>query len=161
MILYQLVCERHHTFEAWFRDSHAFDIQQAAQEVSCPACGTPKVSKALMAPNISSRKAAEEAPASESVSVPPAPPAVPGGNAGDSSQAVLMAKMGEMLRELRHHVEANCDNVGNEFAEEARKIHYGEADPRGIYGETTTEEARELLDEGIDFLAVPWLRRDA
>ena len=71
----------------------------------------------------------------------------------------MSVKIRKELGELRAKVEANCDYVGNKFAEEARKIHYGESDPRGIYGETSKDEARDLAEEGVEFARIPWLPR--
>jgi len=140
MILYEVVCDRQHSFEAWFRDSATYDAQVAAGEVACPVCGSTDVHKALMAPRIASRKPSAETAAA----------AKPGGVDAEKVRAVLHA--------LRETVEKNCDYVGDQFAEEARKIHYGETDSRGIYGETTAEEARELREEGIEFMSLPWPR---
>ena len=64
------------------------------------------------------------------------------------------------LKELRAEIEQNCDYVGNQFAEEARKIHYGEADAKNIYGEASLEDAKELLDEGVEFTPIPWIRKE-
>ena len=72
---------------------------------------------------------------------------------------VRKMKNSEKLKELRTEIEQNCDYVGNQFAEEARKIHYGEADAKNIYGEASLEDAKELLDEGVDFTPIPWLRK--
>lgn len=149
MIKYQLVCTNEHTFDAWFRDSAAYDRQAGAGEVLCPVCGTAEVSKALMAPRVGRRKGTDDGDRP----VRDMPPA--------EKQAMLAAKVGQALRLLRRHVEENCDYVGDRFAEEARKIHYGEADARGIYGETTSEEAEELREEGVEFYSVPWPRTDS
>jgi len=134
MIRYTLRCDRTHEFEAWFRDSAAYDQQQQAGEVACPICGSHRVEKAIMAPNVASRKA----PSS-------------------SEERQRAAATLTMLRELRQAVEKNADPVGERFAEEARRIHYGETDPRNIYGNTTAQEARELVEEGIEFGVIPWV----
>lgn len=159
MIKYQLVCANDHTFDAWFRDSAAYDQQAGGGEILCPSCGTTEVSKALMAPNLARRKGADDAPKApppaEGVAAPAKPPAVP------PQPAMVAAAMGQALRVLRAVVEKNCDYVGDKFAEEARKIHKGEAEARGIYGETTPEEAEELREEGVEFAAVPWVRNDS
>ena len=131
MILFTLRCASGHEFEGWFRSGEAFEAQQEGGEVACPECGNTQVEKALMAPNIApSRKKA--------------PPVSP-------------AQMRAALLELRQQVESKCDYVGERFAEEARKIHYGEVDPRGIYGEATAEESNELIQEGISFGRIPWV----
>jgi hypothetical protein len=156
MIVFDLKCRKEHVFEAWFADSASFAAQVEAGKVLCPVCGSRKVAKALMAPNVVSTKgrAAAEPPRA--------------GDAGTGAEAGAVAvaesaKAGELrrlLRELRNHVEQNCDYVGGSFAEEARKIHYGETDPRGIYGETSDAESKALEDEGIEVARVPWLPRD-
>lgn len=142
MILYTLRCAKNHQFEAWFKDSAAYDAQFAAKSVTCPACGSAEVEKAIMAPRVGKKKgdAPASRPAAKTVSVDP--------------RAVAVR---EQLRELRRQVEENCDYVGPRFAEEARKIHYGETEARGIYGETSDEEAKELSDEGVTFARVPWV----
>lgn len=148
MIVFDLKCRKEHVFEAWFPDSASFAEQAAAGKVLCPVCGSRKVAKALMAPNVATSR--ERAPVS-----PPAEPA-----RRESVAVAEGAKAGELrrlLRELRSHVEQNCDYVGERFAEEARKIHYGETGPRGIYGETSDTEAEALADEGIELARVPWL----
>jgi len=135
MIVYDLKCRDGHQFEAWFRDSGAFDAQVEAGDLLCPVCGCANVQKALMAPNLSRGEAS--------------PPA-----AQEDPRAVQARRA---LLELRRQVESNCDYVGARFPEEARRIHYGESDPRGIYGETTSEEAEALKEEGVEVQRIPWL----
>ncbi len=132
MILFALRCARDHEFEGWFRDGDAFEAQRAAGEIACPHCGDTSVEKAVMAPRLGRSR---EAP----------PP------------ALVMARMRKALVEMRRQVESHCDYVGNRFAEEARRIHYGEADPHGIYGEASDAESRDLADEGISFGQIPWI----
>ncbi|TDQ78837.1 hypothetical protein A8950_3298 [Dongia mobilis] len=137
MILFQLSCSRNHSFDIWFKDGNSADRQLSRRMVECPECGDRKVAKALMAPRI--------------------------GSAGkdDSPNMAVMAKaMRDQLAEMRRKVEENCDYVGERFADEARKIHYGEAQARGIYGEASDEQHRELAEEGIEVARVPWLPRD-
>lgn len=133
MIRYALQCEKDHEFDGWFPSSEGFDAQVAAGDVLCPHCGSPNVRKALMAPSIgkSAGKAAAPAPA-------------------DMAQ-----KMSMMMLALKKHVEENCDYVGDKFAEEARRIHYGESEHRDIYGEATPDEARELIEEGVEVAPLP------
>jgi hypothetical protein len=153
MILFDLRCNKGHVFEAWFRDGATAERQLAARKVACPDCGSTKVAKAPMAPRIgkgaktADRAPTEKAPRDKMSDSPPQ-----GAMAGPSA---VMAQ----LRELRARVEANLDYVGERFAEEARKIHYGETEAHGIYGETSDEEARSLQDEGIEFARIPWLPR--
>ncbi|HEV8680652.1 MAG TPA: DUF1178 family protein [Stellaceae bacterium] len=131
MILFTVRCAAGHEFEAWFRDGDGFTAQQKAGEIVCPDCGDTQVEKALMAPNI--------------------------GRSRDKTPAPSPAQMRAALIELRRQIETNCDYVGERFAEEARRIHYREVDPHGIYGEATSEESRELAEEGITFGRIPWV----
>ncbi len=139
MILYELKCPSEHFFEGWFRNSDGYDEQRAAGEIACPICGTHEIEKAMMAPRLG--RSAKNLPAKpEKAAKLPTP----------------MEQL-QLLRGLRKAIESNAENVGDRFAEEARKIHYGEADARGIYGDTSPEEAEKLADEGIDFAQVPWV----
>lgn len=132
MIAYNLRCDSGHEFEAWFRDSAAFDEQAAAGHLSCPRCGSARVEKAIMAPAIAGTGKGRE--------TPPVPDA---------------RQMRQFMTGLRKYVQQNADYVGPAFAEEARKIHYGETPERHIYGEATAGEARELVEEGIDVAPLP------
>jgi hypothetical protein len=154
MIVYDLKCRREHVFEAWFPDSASFTEQANSGKVLCPVCGSRKVVKALMAPKVHKGRSGEPGTRPD-----PTPERPQGGTlaVADSEKA---GELRRMLRELREHVENNCDYVGGEFAEEARRIHYGESDPRGIYGETSDDEAKSLEDEGIEVARVPWLPRE-
>ncbi|MFT3987997.1 DUF1178 family protein [Aestuariivirga sp.] len=143
MIRYDLICEQGHAFDGWFRDSAAFDTQAAEGLVVCAACGSAKVGKQLMAPGIpakSNRKAEVK---------------VAGGGLDPRAQQLM-----QMMREMRRHVEQNSEYVGTNFAEEARKIHYDEAEKRGIYGEATSDDAKALMEEGIDVHPLPRLPED-
>jgi hypothetical protein len=154
MILFDLKCSKGHVFEAWFRDGDTAERQLAGHKLACPDCGSDKLVKAPMAPRIGKGSKAVERPQASrpaDSSLPAAPPQ--GALAGP---AALIARQ---LRELRAKVEANFDYVGERFAEEARKIHYGETEARGIYGETSDEEASSLSDEGVEFARIPWLPR--
>jgi hypothetical protein len=150
MILYQFNCDRQHSFEAWFKDGATADRQLKRRMLECPACGSTKVAKALMAPRIGKSAGKEIVP----VDVPPAPVAAEGAKA-----AMLPAEMRKALLEMRRQVESNCDYVGDKFADEARKIHNGETEARGIYGEATEEEHRELVEDGIEVARIPWVPR--
>ena len=143
MILYQLKCRQDHEFEAWFLNSAAYESQQASCDVGCPFCGTTEVTKAVMAPNLS----------------PGRSPSC--GDSGRSEERAkrVAEKILEAVNDLRENVEEHCDYVGDEFAEEARRIHYGDGEERVIYGEATDEEAEDLDEEGIDFFRLPFLRR--
>ncbi len=141
MISYNLRCAKDHVFEAWFQNSTAYEEQIAKKAVACPSCGSKKIEKSIMAPSVAK-----------------------GGNittrgGGDSADQLTPEVMQSMLVKIRETVEENCDYVGTEFPEEARKIHYGEADHRNIYGEATEEDAKELTEEGVEFGRIPWAQR--
>ncbi|MQX36540.1 DUF1178 family protein [Roseospira navarrensis] len=172
MILYALRCDGGHTFEAWFRDAAAYDRQAEAGAVTCPVCESRGVEKAIMAPRLARHHGARSEPSAS----PPVPDAsgpaesLPAGSdsadAGPEQAPVpLTGSPGDGsepaadLRALRAFVERTCDDVGDRFAEEARRIHYGETDPRAIRGEATADEAESLRDEGIAFASLPWSRR--
>ena len=144
MILYQLRCGKDHEFEGWFKDGPTCDRQLSRKSVECPVCGNKKVAKALMAPRIG---AAEKPQAAV-----PANPQQPG-------MSVMASAMRQQLQEIRSKIEENCDYVGEKFADEARKIHYGETESRGIYGEATDEQHQELAEEGVEVARIPWLPR--
>lgn len=133
MISFNLRCTKDHEFEGWFKDSAGFEEQIAKKKIECPICGNRKVEKALSRPNISSSRSQTAA------------------------QAEASSKMREVLREFRRTIETTHEHVGDRFAEEARKIHYGESEARGIYGEATGEEAKSLADEGIAVAQIPWI----
>jgi hypothetical protein len=157
MIRYALRCGRDHTFESWFQDSSAYDAQVARKLVTCPVCNSTEIEKAIMAPRIVGRKGrAKETPA------PPAPAAATEAPATESTP-LLMAQERELrakLKELRDHIVKNADNVGERFPNEARKMHYGEIEHRPIYGEASNEEARALIDEGVEVSPLPVLPDD-
>jgi hypothetical protein len=160
VIHYQLRCEDGHEFDGWFKDSGNFEKQAKRGLITCPICAGTKVDRALMAPRVARRgqviehepapRVAEAAPLAAAPSVP-APMQAAGG--------VIPDQMRALLHKLRSEVEKNCDYVGSDFAKEARKIHRGEAAPRGIYGESTEAEAEELADDGIGVARIPWLPR--
>lgn len=148
MIVFNLQCRKGHGFESWFKDSAAFERQSKRGLVECPACGSTKVAKGLSAPRLAGTKKSRKS------SNMPAP--VQGQAAMGSDPAV--AKAAELYKELakvRAHVEKNFEHVGDKFAEEARKIHFGETEARGIYGEATPEEAKGLVDDGVEFMPIP------
>ncbi len=139
MIRFSLVCDATHEFEAWFRSSDDYDTQVKRGLVSCPVCHSQKVGKALMAPAVSTGRKRETMAL-----------------AADAEQKRIAAAMIELARKMRE----NADYVGDKFAEEARKIHFGETEKRGIYGEATFEEVSALVDEGVDLLPLPPLPED-
>ncbi len=139
MIKYSLECDKDHLFEAWFGSSEDFDKQRKRGLIQCPSCGSNKVSKSLMAPRVTGTK--KDKRESVPMAQMPAPQ--------------LPAEMVEQLRKIKKHVEENAENVGDKFPEEARKIHYGESEARGIYGEANREEVESLLDEGVAIAPLP------
>ena len=145
MIRYDLMCDKGHAFDGWFRDSLGFDEQTAGGLVSCSLCGSAKVEKQLMVPGIPARSNRKTAAPQKMV-------------AGPVDPRVQM--MMDMVRGMRREVEANADYVGDRFAEEARRIHYAETEKRGIYGEATPDEAEALIDEGIEVHPLPRLPED-
>jgi len=152
MILYELNCDRQHSFEAWFKDGATADRQLKRKTVECPSCGSVKVAKALMAPRVGKKSNSREIAAVE-------PAAIPAAAMPEGKSAVMPAQLREVLMEVRKQIEANCDYVGDKFAEEARKIHEGESEARGIYGEATEAEHEELIEDGIEVARVPWVPR--
>jgi len=163
MIVYQLRCGAGHGFEAWFRNSDAYDQQHDAGQVSCPLCGNEEVSKAPMAPRIGRSERGEpyQRRNAETVPTPAAGPeqTVPAQTHPAQVRPDQLKMVMSKIAELNRHIAKTCDYVGTAFAEEARKIHYGETEHRDIYGETSPAEAAELQEEGIAISAVPWIRR--
>ena len=154
MIHYNLRCERDHAFESWFQSSSAYESQEKRKLVNCPVCGSTKVERAIMAPQIVSKKGREPA-------VPP--PAPVAEVTPPASTPLLMAQERELrvkLKELRDHIVKNADNVGERFPVEARKMHYGDIEHRPIYGEASPEEARSLIEEGVEVSPLPVLPDD-
>ena len=147
MIRFALQCSHEHGFEGWFRDGASFDRQAAESSITCPVCGDSNVRKAMMAPAVV-RSAMRTAPAPEAVPAAPQPVAL-------TPDQVKAAMTVAMLRKMREHVEKNFENVGDRFPEEARRIHYGDAEEREIYGRATPEEAKELHDEGVPVRPLP------
>jgi hypothetical protein len=178
MIRYSLNCTDGHVFESWFQNSTAFDKQKKRGLVTCPICGSGKVEKAIMAPQL--MRTDVERPAVP-MPPPPPPPSIPQGPlsaspqaatpppptlpvpAGKSSVAIMSRQERELrqkLKELRDHVTKNANYVGPRFPEEARKMHYGEIEHRSIYGEATPDDAKALHEEGIEFHPLPILPDD-
>lgn len=134
MIRYQLTCKKEHSFEGWFRDSAAYDAQAKKKLVACPVCGSTKVAKAPMAPAVSKK--------------------------AELNEAAQKAKaMKEFVLNMRKQVEENAEYVGDRFPNEARAIHYGDAEERQIYGEATIKDAQDLIEEGIPVAPLPSIPR--
>ncbi len=153
VIVYSLRCAKGHGFEGWFASIAAFDEQSVKGKLLCPVCNSRKVTKAPMAPALSSavgerRQAIVPAPSAPIPSAPATP--APVQHIPDE-----LRKMRQIMTGLRQYIERNAEYVGPKFPEEARKIHYGEADDRHIYGEASPKEVAELLDEGIEVAPLP------
>jgi hypothetical protein len=154
MIHYQLRCDQAHAFDGWFKDSASFEKQAKRGLIECPECGGTDVERALMAPALSKR---------DNVPIPfatPSPPAETPSTAPEkATTGRLPAQILAALQRMRAEVEKNCDYVGPSFAEQARAMHRGEVKQRGIYGETTDEQAESLSEEGIAVAKIPWVPR--
>lgn len=140
MIRYSLSCDRAHEFEGWFSQSDDFDRQKASGFLTCPSCGSAEVFKMLMAPSVSTARKKE----------------VQQALAVSTAQKQALEKLKEAVREIR----SNSEDVGERFPEEARKIHYGEAEARGIIGEASPVEVQSLIEEGIEIAPLPVLPDD-
>jgi hypothetical protein len=134
LIRFGLACEQGHEFDGWFRSGDDFDKQQKRGLIDCPECGSHRVDKALMAPAVSTGRKREKMAL-----------------ALNAEQRRVMKEMKALSEKLRE----NADYVGDRFAEEARKIHFGETEQRGIYGEATAEEAKTLAEDGVPFMPIP------
>jgi hypothetical protein len=139
MIRFSLHCDQEHEFDGWFRNGDDFDTQKKRGFVSCPVCGSSRVDKALMAPSVSTGRKREQIAL-----------------AAGAAQRKMLAQLREMTRQVRE----NADYVGDKFAEEARKIHFGETDPRGIYGEASVDEVKGLLEDGVEVMPLPEFPED-
>lgn len=140
MISFNLICSNTHEFEGWFSSSSNFDAQKERGLVECPVCGDKAVEKSLMAPSVATSRSKEQA-------VPVAM---------NAEQQKMMSQIRELTKKMRE----GAEDVGEKFAEEARKIHYGETEARGIYGQATPVEAKDLADEGVEFIPLPTLPED-
>ena len=134
MIRYALICEHEHPFEGWFGKSDDYEDQHARGLLTCPTCGTAAVRKQIMAPSVAGARKKGQA---------------------DADAAPTQAMMMEAMRRVRQHVEANFDDVGDSFAREARAIHEGRAEERGIYGQASGKEVRDLLEDGVPVAPLP------
>ena len=164
MIRYALSCESGHAFDSWFPDSAAYDKQVARHLVTCPVCGSDKVEKAIMAPQLArtDKRAAAREPA-PSAAAPSEPVPVASGPEPSAQVAMMSPQEREFrakLKELRDHIVRNSDYVGQKFPEEARRMHYGESERRSIYGEASAEDAAALAEEGIELHHLPRLPDD-
>ena len=165
MIRYALACEGGHAFESWFPGSEAYDDQTARGLVACPVCGSQRVEKAIMAPALNRARGSEpersvptSAPGVEQS--PTTEPAVPAPQGEASFLAERDRGLREMMREMRRRVTAQAEHVGPRFADQARAMHEGDIPHRSIYGEASREEARALVEEGVEFHPLPVLPDD-
>jgi hypothetical protein len=158
MISYRLQCDAGHHFDAWFRSISDYDRQADEHLVTCPICASTAVRKAIMAPAIAvsrtpERHAPQPAAAGTIIEHDPAGMTRVPVVTQDPQRAALITA----LRELKARIVANAEDVGEKFADEARRIHWGETEARGIYGQTTLAEARALIEEGIEIAPLPIL----
>jgi hypothetical protein len=169
MICYALTCANGHGFESWFQNSAAYDKQRKRGLVNCPVCDDTKVEKAIMSPRLAGtrKRSRAAAPSGEAPTIAAtasdatASAALPAANAEAKAPVAMMSpqeqEFRQKLKELREHLTKNADYVGQKFPEEARKMHYGEADHRSIYGEASLQDAKDLHEEGIDVHPLPAL----
>ena len=137
MILFDLKCENNHTFEGWFASSSNYEEQLKKKMIVCPYCNSTKIKKSLMAPNINTKSISK-----------------------NNKKAIAQKNLENQIKKFRKYIEKNTDNVGKNFAEEARKIYYGETKSRPIRGESTEKETKELIEEGIPFSKLPWQTKE-
>ena len=140
MIKFDLICENQHIFEASFDDSNSFEKQKMKKQIECPFCNSSKISKSVMAPNISGKS-------TSSAKI-------------NREKKKLFSNYNKQLNKIKSEIEKNFTYVGKKFPEEARKIHYGEAKDKPIYGEATEKESQELVDEGIGLVRLPFSKKE-
>tara|TARA_R110002020_G_scaffold152123_8_gene329719 strand:- start:1479 stop:1943 length:465 start_codon:yes stop_codon:yes gene_type:complete len=138
MIRYDLICENEHVFEAWFSNSSDYDRQEKDGLLCCAVCATSQVKKAIMAPNVSTSRKKEQRRETE-----------------QKALSVMSAEAKKMAEAVKAEIRKNCENVGDKFADEARAMHYGEKESRGIYGKASPREASELAEEGVGIAPLP------
>jgi hypothetical protein len=135
MIKYNLVCECGKDFESWFSSSTEYDVIKKRKLVNCIYCNSTSVKKSIMSPNL------------------------PAKSQKKSKKVQLEQNIKKQLLNFRRYIEKNCKNVGDNFPQEARNIHYDKKTSKGIYGKATQEEANELLEEGIEVDTIPWINK--
>ena len=140
MIKFDLICKNQHIFEASFDDSRSFEKQKRKKQIECPFCNSLEISKSVMAPNISDKS-------TSSAKI-------------NREKKKLFSNYNKQLNKIRSEIEKNFTYVGKKFPEEARKIHYGEAKDKPIYGEATEKESQELVDEGISLVKLPFSKKE-
>jgi hypothetical protein len=170
MIVFDLQCGNAHIFEAWFGTSADYASQNRRKLIACPVCNDTSIKKAMMAPNIAAKgnrksglpavvRAAEDSATPVANTPDTLPATLPAALPGTLPPPAEMKRMMELMAEFQSKIETSHENVGDTFPEEARKIHYGESEPKLIYGEATPAEAAELQEEGIDILPLPFQKR--
>ena len=147
MIHYQLICCDEHSFDGWFRDSAAYESQAAGGDIECPYCGETEITKAPMAPSIGN---ASDGAGTLTTEASTTEASITEVRAQKVAQKIL-----EAATRAREYVEENFENVGDDFADEARAMHNGEREESGIYGNATDAEEKELEEEGVDFVRIP------
>ena len=135
MIKYNLVCGCGKDFESWFSSSTEYDVLKKRKLVNCIYCNSTSIKKSIMSPNL------------------------PVKSQKKSKEVQLEQNIKKQLLNFRRYIEKNCKNVGDNFPQEARNIHYDKKTSKGIYGKATQEEANELLEEGIEVGTIPWINK--
>ena len=135
MINYTLKCDQNHTFDSWFKSAEAFEMLVKKSMVVCSECGSTKITKAIMAPSVSTSREKDNKP----------------------SELEKKSKLKNDILELKKKIEANSEYVGNNFANEARSMYLGETPERSIYGEAKADDAKKLIDDGIPVMPLPFL----
>ena len=142
MILFDLKCDKDHEFECWFPSSSNYEEQLKNKLIVCPYCNSTNIKKSVMAPNINTKRISKK------------------NNIKDSKKIEAQKSLENKIKKFKKYIEKNTENVGKNFAEEAKKIYYGETRSRPIRGESTEKETRELVEEGIPFSRLPWQRKE-
>ena len=153
MINFSLICKKNHEFEGWFRTSEDYELQIKQGLISCPFCSNTSISKALMAPAVRSSKKThvKKFPSHKNEK----------NKKIENKSLIKDDNIRVALRNFRSYIEKNCEDVGDNFAKEARLISKGESKERSIYGKVNNKDAEKLLDEGIEITAIPWIKDDA
>ena len=137
MIKYKLKCDSNHDFDSWFSSSQDYEKLKRKKLLNCPECNSSSIQKTIMSPNLSYNKSVQK----------------------DKKSAKFQKELKTKIKSLQKYIEKNCDNVGNKFAQEARKIHYDDKRSRGIYGTASSDQMKELTEEGIEVSSIPWIEK--
>ncbi len=136
MIKYNLICKCQKTFESWFSSSKEYELLKRKRLISCIYCNSNSVEKTIMSPNLSSKSNKK------------------------NTKNKIQKSIKKQLLEFQKYIEKNCKNVGDNFAHEARRIHYDNKSSKGIYGKASSEDTKELLEEGIEVTTIPWIKKN-